>query len=180
MSNKIVSAPKSCFAPIPQECLAPQLNPIEFDKTRKVYVFVPYSEQVGDDPENVVIKYKPVLKEEYDINEYVASFADDVGIQNILKKMSISGDKSLLNQTHREALCPDGGLEPIQDYSNVPTSKTEAFNAVAAGVAAFDTLPDDLKGKMSMAQFVQLFGQEEFDNYVKTLVASNTPKEEDK
>ena len=165
------------FAPIAVENLGPQLEPREFDKTIERYVLVPYAVAVDGDEDNTVLRYKPVLKETIDLQEYIDSFADDVGIQNILRKLSLTGDKSILNQTGREALCPDGGLEPIQDYSNVPKNKTEAFNAVAAGVAAFDNLPEDLKGKMSLTQFVELFGQEEFDNYIQNLIAKNTPKE---
>ena len=178
MSNQSVQVIKNCFCPIPEDQLGPQLPPIVYEKTVQETVLVPYSTQVGDDPENVVIRFKPVIKNEYDLQEYIASFADDVGIQNILRKMSITGDKSILNQTHRDPLCPDGGLEPIQDYSNVPKNKTEAFNAVAAGVAAFDELPEDLKGKMSLAQFVQLVGQDEFDAYIKKVVDGKKPVEE--
>lgn len=181
MSQSVkVKARNNCFAPIADEDLGPQLPPITYEKTIKEMVLIPYSAQVGDDPENIVIRYKPVLKGEYDLQEYIESFADEVGIQNILKKLSLSGDKSLLNQTGREPLCPDGGLEPIQDYSNAPKSKAEAFNAVAAGVAAFDSLPDDLKGKMSLTQFVELFGQDEFNKYIEGVVAKLTPTEGDK
>ena len=178
MSTAKVLPDNNPFAPIPAELLAPQCKPIEYETTVKETVLIPYSEEVDGDPENVVIKFKPVVKNEYDLQAYIESFADEVGIQNILKKLAISGDKSILNQTGREPLCPDGGLEPIQDYSNVPKSKAEAFNAVVAGVQAFDELPEDIKGKMSLTQFVQLFGQEEFDNYIKGLMAANAPKEE--
>lgn len=180
MANQVIKPVKNCFGVIPPENLGPQLEPVEFDKTRQEVVLVPYSTQVGDDPENIVLQYKPVVKNEYDIQEYIESFADEVGIQNILKKLSLSGDKSLLNQTHREPLCPEGGLEPVQDYSNVPGSKTEAFNSVIKGVNAFDNLPEDLKGKLSMSQFVQLVGQEEFDKYIADKMAALQPKEGDK
>lgn len=115
--------------------------------------------------------YEPKFIRKYSQKEYIASFADDVGIQNILKKLSISGDKSILNQTGREPLCPNGGLEPVQDYSNVPSSKAEAFNLVAAGVAAYDNLPADIKGKMSMEQFVKDFGQAQLDAFVESVKA---------
>lgn len=180
MSTAKIMPDNNPFAPIPAELLAPQCKPIVYEQTVKETVLIPYSEEVDGDPENVVIKYKPVVKNEYNLKDYIQSFADEVGIQNILKKLAISGDKSILNQTGREPLCPDGGLEPIQDYSDVPKSKAEAFNSVVKGVQAFDELPEDLKGKMSLTQFVQLFGQEEFDNYIKGLMVANTPKEENK
>lgn len=177
MSKQII---KNCFAPIPDECLGPQLKPIVYDDKKIDWALVPYTVAVGGNEENLVLQYKPVKKGECDLKEYIASFADEVGIQNILKKLAISGDRTLLNQTGREALCPDGGLEPVQDYTTVPKSKTEAFNAVVNGVAAFDNLPDDLKGKMSMEQFAQLVGQEELDAYIKARIEALTPKEGDK
>lgn len=170
----------NCFGPIPPELLASQCEPIVYEKIHKSCILVPRSKQIGDNAKDCTLVYEAVDNEEYDIQEYINSFADEVGIQNILKKLSISGDKSLLNQTGREALCPDGGLEPIQDYSNVPKNKTEAFNAVVKGVNAFDELPDDVKGKMSMEQFVKFFGQDEFDAYINKVVAAMQPKEEDK
>ena len=175
MAQKIV---KNCFSPIPADQLGPQLDPKVFETKREEYVLIPEAKQVGDDPENIVIEYKPVLKETIDIQDYINSFADEVGIQNILRKLSLSGDTSILNQTGREPLNPNGGLEPVQDYSNVPKSKTEAFNAVVAGVNAFDTLPDELKGKLSLTQFVELFGQEEFDKYIAGVVAAQTAVKE--
>lgn len=166
-SKQIVSA----FAPLidkPIEC-----KPIVFEKERVEFHLVPKAVKVSDQDgiAQDTIVYEPVEKVRYNLQDYIASFADDVGIQNILKKLALSGDKSLLNQTGREPMNENGGLEPIQDYSNVPGNKTEAFEQVARGVAAFDTLPEDLKGKLSLTQFAELFGQEEFDKYIAGIVA---------
>lgn len=178
--SKSVQTLKNCFAPIPEDQKPPLLGDLVFPKTFDEIVLIPEAVNVDGDPENIVLQYKPVKKKTVDIDEYVGSFADEVGIQNILKKIAMSGDKSLLNQTGREPLCPEGGLEPVQDFSNVPKSKTEAFNAVVNGVNVFDQLGDDIKGKMSLEQFVQSFGQEEFDNYIKSVIASTQLKGEDK
>lgn len=163
------------FAPISTKDLAPQLKPIEYEKERLDVVLIPKAESL--DEESDIVVYKPVVKGKTNIDDMIKSYADDVGIQNILKKIAISGDTSLLNQTGRKPL-GTGGLEEVQDYSHVPTSKTEAFNQVVAGVNAFDELPADLKGKLSMAQFAQLVGQEEFDNYIKGIIEQVKPKEE--
>lgn len=178
MAEKKTNLCNNPFAPIDPADLAPQCEPIVYPETQIDYVLVPYSKEVDGDPENVVIEYKVVKKAEYKTADYINSFADDVGIQNILKKLSLSGDRSLLNQTGREALCPDGGLEPVQDYTTVPANKTEAFNAVVAGVNAFDQLPEDIKGKMSMSQFVELFGQDQFNAYIQSVVEKSLPKED--
>lgn len=74
----------------------------------------------------------------------------------------------------------ESGQEPVQDYTNIPMSKTEAFNAVAAGVRAYDALPAEIKGKMSFAQFAEGFGQADFDAYINKIKENLTPKEENK
>lgn len=147
------------------------LKPVEYPKSIKVYNLVPQAVTLKDANglEYQGVTYEPTFIKEYDIQEYIASFSDDVGIQNILKKLAISGDTSILNQTGRDPLCPNGGLEPIQDYSNVPTSKAEAFNFVEKGVAAYDALPEEIKGKMSLTQFVNEFGQAQFDAFVEKI-----------
>lgn len=165
------------FAPIEAKNLAPQCKPIVFEKERLEVVLIPKADNV--DTDNAILVYVPVIKGKTNIDDLIASYSDDVGIQNILRKIAISGDTSLLNQTGRKPL-GNGGPEAIQDYTDVPASKTDAFNKVVAGVAAFDKLPTDLKGKLSMAQFAELIGEEELNNYIAGVIAKNTPKEEDK
>ena len=138
----------NCFAPLTGNDLKKRvlLKDIVFDTKREQWQFVPKASKLidADGVSQDIIVYTPVKTGEYDIAEYVKSFSDEVGIQNILKKLALSGDRSLLNQTGRVGEKPDGGLEEIKDYTDVPGSKTEAFNAVAAGVSAYDALPADI------------------------------------
>lgn len=150
----------------------PLLKPIEYEKTRPIYNLVPKGQKIVDingESRDIVV-YEPIFIREIDIQAEIDSYADEVGIQNILRKVAMTGDKSYLNQTGREPLNPNGGLEPVQDYSNVPSSKTEAFNAVAAGVAAYDSLPEEIKGKMSFEQFAKEFGQQQYQEFVQALI----------
>lgn len=173
----------NCFCPIPEKDRPVVDKPREFETIREIWNLVPKGTKIidVDGVEQDVIEYVPVKVRDVNIAEYIASFSDEVGIQNILRKVALTGDKSYLNQTGRHAL-PTGedGLEPIQDYSNVPLSKTEAFNAVAAGVRAYDALPAEIKEKMSFAQFAESFGQEQFDAYIEKLKTQITPKEDNK
>lgn len=157
------------------------LKPVEYEKIREVWNLVPKAEKVvdADGVQQDVVRYVPVKVQDVDIQKYIDSFSDEVGIQNILKKVALTGDKSYLNQTGREPLV-ESGQEPVQDYTNVPISKTDAFNAVAAGVHAYDSLPAELKGKMSFAQFAEGFVQADFDAYINKLKEQYTPKEENK
>lgn len=172
----------NCFAPIPEK-FRPKVVPYaEQNPIREVWNLIPKAKKVvdADGVSQDVIDYVPQKIKDIPIDEYIASFAEEVGIQNILRKVAMTGDRSYLNQTSREALCPEGGKEPIQDYTDAPSSKTEAFNLVAAGVAAYDKLPEELKGKMSMEQFVNDFSNDAFNAYVQKLIEANKPEGEDK
>lgn len=167
------------FSPIPEKLKPVACKPIVYDTIREEWALIPKAEKVvdADGVQLDIIEFVPKKIRDIDIQKYIDSFTDEVGIQNILRKVSMTGDKSYLNQTGREALV-DSGKEPIQDYTGVPVSKTEAFNAVAAGVHAYDNLPAEIKEKMSFAQFAESFGQEQFEVYVQKLISDNTPKEE--
>lgn len=173
----------NCFAPIPKEKRVNILKPREYEQERVVYNLIPKAQKVTDNDgvQQDIVVFEPVFIKKYNINEYIKSFEDDVGIQNILRKVALTGDRTLLNQTGRIGECPDGGLEDVKDYTNVPGSKTEAFNAVVAGVEAYDKLPADMKAKMSFEQFAQEFGEEQMKAYVNALVEKyNSTKEEKK
>lgn len=175
-TQKINVPNKNPFMPISKE-FAPKESPKrKFDKEIEVYNLIPKAKKIADSDgvQHDVVVYESTFIRKYSIQDYIDSFSGEVGIQNILKKLALSGDKSLLNQTGRENLCPEGGLEPIQDYSNVPQNKTDAFNAVLKGVEAYDNLPAELKGKMSFAQVASLVQADDIDAYVKSLL----PKEE--
>ena len=178
----------NCFAPLPEKLSKQRVlfKDRVFDEIREEWNLIPKASTFldNDGVKQDIIIYEPVLKTTYKIADYVNSFANDVGIQNILEKIRLSGDKSYLNQTGRVGEKPDGGLEDIKDYTDVPGSKTEAFNAVVEGVNAYDKLPADVKEKMSFAQFAESFGQEQLNAYVEKMkaayAAQNAPKEEDK
>lgn len=171
------------FVPLKEKNKPTPCKEIDFEKVRPVWNLVPKGSKIidNDGVEQDIIEYVPVHVRDIPIQEYIDSFSDEVGIQNILRKVAMTGDKSYLNQTGRVSLDADkNGLEPVQDYSNAPMSKTEAFNAVAAGVRAYDALPAEIKEKMSFAQFAESFGQEQFEAYIAKLQEANTPKEENK
>ena len=168
------------FQPIPEKLKPKACPPIVFEDIREVWHLVPKGEKVVDIDgiSRDVITYVPVKERDVPIKEYIESFADDVGIQNILKKVAMTGDKSYLNQTGRSSLDVDeDGREPIQDYTDAPMSKTEAFNAVAAGVRAYDALPEEIKGQMSFAQFAEGFGQKQYEQYIEELKKKFEPKQ---
>ena len=120
-----------------------------------------YVVKTGEGDTDFVKKTRVVEFERKNRQDYIDSFAEDVGILNVLKKVAVSGDESLVKQR------PDPAFMDLTDF---PTNKEDMFNKVKEGVDAFDKLPDDIKKKMSMEQFVNTFGQEQFDALIKEKV----------
>lgn len=129
----------------------------------------------------VVIK---VIKETSRVsaNDYVQSFKDDVGIENILKRVALTGDISLLNQRSREVGSVDeNGYEVLQDYTGVPGDVFEAAKIVKSGRDVFASLPADLVKGRSFTEFVETATDDEIQAYmVACYEASKKASEGDK
>lgn len=149
MANKIVTAyvPNGDL-PVPTQT--------DYSKDDDIveYEIKEYVVKTGEGDEDFVVKTRVVEKSRIKRQDYINSFRDDVGILNILAKVQATGDATLLDQKK-------GGS--YIDISTLPDNVDDANKAIAVGVAAFDGLPEEIKKKMSMAEFVDKFGQEEFD-----------------
>ena len=131
------------------------------DKDIVEYEEQEYVEKTGEGDTDFVVKKRIIEKSRVNRQEFVNSFSDDVGIHNILKKVKLTGDDTLLKQR------PDA---PYFDATQFQTSRSDLVNAVNNGVKAFDELPDDVKKKMSMETFVNTFSQKDFDALVQAKV----------
>lgn len=111
-----------------------------------------------------------------DRQKYIDSFDNEVGILNIMKKVALTGDVSLLNQTKRVSLpgtdkdALGRPVEDIADYTNyMGTDRADALNAYKKGRAQFDNLPDSLKGKKSFAEVAKM-SDSDIDAYIESSV----------
>ena len=120
-----------------------------------------YVEKIGEGDTDFIVKKRVIEKSRVNRQEYISSFSDEVGIHNILKKVQMTGDETLLKQR---------ADAPYFDATQFQTSRSDLVNAVNKGVQAFDDLPDDVKKKMSMETFVNTFGQKDFDALVQAKV----------
>lgn len=119
---------------------------------RKVYpIYVDSGEKIDGDAVGT-LKLK-VVNEEVDIREYVNSFADECGVENVLKKFARTGDASLFAQH--------------QVIENVDATKIPDGNAEEL----FNSLPDDLKKNMSYEEFVKTLTGEQLKAYIDGMVA---------
>lgn len=93
---------------------------------------------------------------------YLDSQADDVGILNIMKKVALSGDISLLNQTGRVGYPSDDkdslgrAVEKVVDLTSYQGGTIEALNAYKHGADVYAKLDPELKGKLSMEEVAKL------------------------
>ena len=127
---------------------------------------VEYEEQefvvkTGEGDTDYVVKKRIVEKSRINRQAYINSFSDEVGIHNILKKVQLTGDETLLKQR---------ADAPFIDATQFQTSRSDLVNSVNKGVQNFDNLPDEIKKKMSMEDFVNSFGQKEFDDFIQDKV----------
>lgn len=112
--------------------------------------------------------------------EYIESFADEVGLENILRKVEMTGDQSLLNQTHRvPGSIADDGKEAIVDYTGIPNTPEDAAAIIDKGRVAYQSLPDDLKNNRSFIDFVEGCTDAEVKAYLQAvLMKSEVDKNE--
>lgn len=108
--------------------------------------------------------------------EYISSFDNEVGILNIMKKVALTGDASLLNQTKRVSLpgtdkdALGRQVEDVADYSQfVGVDRAEALNSFKQGRAVFASLPDSLKGDKSFEEVAKM-SDADVDAYIKAQV----------
>lgn len=148
---------------------------IEYDIKERVVM-------LSDKDDDFVIKKEVVEVSRTDRQEFLNSQADDVGIMNIIKKVALSGDQSLLNQTGRVAnpvvgKTDDGrDLEAIVDVTNYQVDKIDAFESIKKGSSTFKDLDSDLKKNLNLEGVAKL-SDEEIVAYVRSRAASQVKKD---
>lgn len=117
--------------------------------------------------EDYVIEKVVVVTSKVNAHDYVQSFKEDVGIENVLKKIALTQDFSLLNQRNRPiGEVDENGYEMLQDYVGVPSDALEAEKIVKEGKNVFAGLPSDLVNNKSFREFVESATPEELQAYV--------------
>lgn len=118
----------------PQASLTDYSNSPDFESITIVDVPV----KVGDGESDYVIEKREKVLSRCKRQDYINSFAEDVGILNIMKKVSQTGDISLLNQR------PVAGSDFV-DISNLPDNVIDGIKFMNSAKDSFDSLPADLK-----------------------------------
>lgn len=146
---------------------------IDFQQVRHVKV-------IGDNDTDFIESYTVEECSRVNRQELLNEQSGDVGILNIMKKMALSGDTSLLNQTHRSSIpgsekdALGRAVEDVVDltrYSNI--DKVDALESYKKGASVFASLDEDLKGKKSMEEVAKL-SDAEINVYLKSKIDAIT------
>lgn len=132
---------------------------------------------LSDNDDDFVIVDEVVELSRTDRQKYLDSQSSDVGILNIIKKVQLSGDVTLLNQTGRvpvachekDSLGRD--LEDVVDISNYQVDKIEAFESIKKGTSEISDLPDDLKKGLSFEGIAKM-SDDDINLYFSKLAAA--------
>lgn len=117
-----------------------------------------------------VIEEVAVETSRIDTQEYIDSFKDDVGIENILKKFQLVNDPDLLVQVKRPTVpVADDGMEFVQDYTGLPSDEETALNLAKKAQAEFASLPSELVKGRSFNEFAKTCTKEELVSFLASL-----------
>lgn len=113
----------------------------------------------------------------YNRQDFINSFRDDVGIENVLKKVQLTGDATLLNQRPRQNLPVDEtGKEIVQDFT--PIDSVDGLASVGDKARMiWKNLPAALKAGRTYEEFVQTITPSEIDAFVKSMMPQEAPVE---
>lgn len=138
-----------------------------FDKYYISYEEKQVVERIGEGDSDFVVRTK-LIEHKEDIKALINSQADQVGINNLIKRVLMTGDTSLIPAVNvdKEA--------KIVDVTNTPTTLLDAHLVAKESVAYYDSLPDGLKKGRTYAEFMSSITSEEFNQFLATLA----PKKE--
>lgn len=129
----------------------------------KPEVIYPDGEVKADAPFYVVNRV--AIKDRVDRQKYINSFAKDVGIMNIAKKLALSGENIF-----------DGRFavkgNSFFDATILPQDGEQLNKMMASKQKIWNSLDPELKKGMTYEQFVESFDQKAFVEYLNSKVAA--------
>ena len=153
---------------------APRLSTIkwdtDFDYPKVVDEVVVIHEKSETYPQGVYSLKKSVVPNKVNIKDFINSFADDVGVYNILNKVEMTGDVSLLNLT--------SGKDLVNDASNLPENEHEAVKAAKKGIRAFENAPSELIRGRTIEQFVETCNEADAKAFIVALSEKLKPSKD--
>ena len=125
--------------------------------------------KTGDGKHDFKIECKLVKAEEVNRADSINSYSGDVGIQNVLKKIALSG-KDLASVVEAGTYASKQKGDYVVDISKAPSDTFEALDEVEKGLAAHKKLPNELKKGKRFDEFAQTVKTEDLNAYIESQV----------
>lgn len=161
----------SAFAPLINPPLEEKTNVTEVDIVDTLIIDTYETDEEG----NVKPVTKQIVTGRKNRKEYIESFSDEAGLDNIIKKIAagaIAEDKySILNGQAQGTVNDLRGFDGIENLGDI--------QAMAANAeATFAHLDPALKNGMSYKEFIAKFNNDDLTKYVEAKLAAQQPKKE--
>lgn len=123
-------------------------------------------------PDRFLVEKKVVEYERVPIKEFINQFASKVGILNELKGIVSRQQMDEFVESHQ---APSGYV----DLTKLPDSAFEISQIAAKADAAWDSIPDELKGKMTKEEFLKSLTSDQIKAYVSSVVAKQADEKKE-
>lgn len=131
--------------------------------------------KTGEGKHDFVIKCKLVKAEEVNRAESINSYSGDVGIQNVLKKIALSG-KEISSVVEAGTYASKQKGDRVVDISKAPSDTFEALNEVEKGFKVYQKMPDEMKKGRRFDDFATNFKDADFNAYIEAQVQKSLAK----
>lgn len=165
-------AEKKPLSPFKARFNAPKFS--DFDKyyiDREVKVVFKSTGQKDAEGHELGIADDIVIDKKIDIQEYLDSQADSVGVESYLRALSLQGD-SIENYATQVG-------EEVDDFSEFPDTLADAMTLGDKSREAFEKMDPALKGNHTTIEgFLNSLSKESIQAYIKGIVEASMPKKE--
>ena len=147
----------------------------DFDKyyyeVSEIDVFKESGQVDPDTGDKLGVIEKKVVSKKIDIDEFIQSQADSVGVDAYVRALALQGES--INDYNTVV------SDEIDDYSKMPDTLADVMMAGDRAKAAFDAMDPALKGSHTTIEgFLNGLSQESLDAYIKARVDALVPKKE--
>lgn len=150
----------------------PERDIVHYVRVNKL-VKASVDEKGNVDPDDYVVEETSEVSERVNRQDYINSFREDVGIENILKKVALSGDVSLLNQVQRPVLPVDEkGFEPIQDATLLQEGEKAIADVGDQMKKTYASMPAELTKGRGIEKFLSEVDEKEILDFAKSYIAA--------
>lgn len=138
----------------------PEIKPIEWQKDYVDYEYKTVKKSTGPGEDDFELE-ETVIEHRTNIEEFVNSYGEDVGVEAVLKRVALTGDTSLLEKIP----------EMHADLTQIPENPEERFNMMTNNLAdVYSKLDPELTKGLSIEDFIKNLTPEMLEEYINKKV----------